>query len=569
MRIEKGVSVLAGLTGFGETIAVSLFPSMSLSLYLFISLSLLLAVGSWGCNVWTEQKIPPLAGRRGVNRRMQLWAVAEPTGKRPPTPTRPADESDTPAEPYRLNSGNIIRLVYEKSPLVTAGREEMIAAQHGLEEFKANLSRFEPFIEATGDTSRFPERRDSKGVTGEVVGGVEKETFDGAVFRLEGGMSRHRVEFGDFEDDQEEIEEGSGGLIRARIEVPFVGSRKRQSRVISAAFQESSARKAVLDYLSDYRSYVQSSLNYYHQAVYYLHYARAYENKLEKLNALLQDPRVKPEDRSRIQSSAGDAKVLLDQYRAYYRTYSLMLLEYLGIAPGKEYVLEEPGATPSPYLEPSRSREGKLQMLADAYENNPKFRVLNDAIKDAEVQRSQAILGTYDITAFLEGTQFPFGTEAFDNRVEGWEVMAGLSVRLNDRRVLTATRKKAGAEISRYRAAIEAEQLEVQRQIATQSDKLCSYWDTRAQVHEVIAKSKAEFEERSRVYLTGGPPPLTIDDVLTSLSAFSSANTRLATNHYYSWLAEAALMTATGEVYRVAGLEMEDSDNGLELSVKK
>ncbi len=40
---------------------------------------------------------------------------------------------------------------------------------------------------------------------------------------------------------------GDGGLVRGRVEVPFIGSRKRQDRIISQAFQESSARKAMLD----------------------------------------------------------------------------------------------------------------------------------------------------------------------------------------------------------------------------------------------------------------------------------------------------------------------------------
>ncbi len=519
-----------------------------------------------GCSSLIEQKVEPLPGDPGVNRRMQLWDLGLPGPQVRPVATQPAEASDPLAEPYPINPANIVRLIYHKGPLVASSREEMIAAGHGLEEFKANLSRFEPFVRFNADTVRFPERRDSKGMAGEVVGGIEKETFEGAVLRLEGGASGSRFEFGEVDEDEDTVEKGSGGLIRARIEVPFVGSRKRQDRIISQAFQESSARKAMLDYLRYYRSYAGSALTYYRSALLYLGYMRAYERKLTRLEALLDDPRLKPDDSLRVQSSAGDAKVLRDQYESQYRSSLLSLLEYLGIKPEETYVLEEPPAAPSEYLESSRRPEGQQQMLEEAYENNPRFRVLRDAIKDAELQRSQAILGTYDITAFVEGTQFAFGAETFDDRVGGWQVGAGVSVRLNDRRVLTASLKKAEAQIRQFRAQIEAERLTVQRQIATQSNKLVSYYESGPQILENIEKGTTQFKERSRIYLNREPSALTIDDVLTSLGLITSARVRLASNHYYAARANDLLMTATGAVYRLVGMKMGDNGSGMELS---
>ncbi len=533
-----------------------------------------------GCSGLFQPQVEPYHGGWGVNRRMQLWEVAAPAGPVGPATTQPAaaerpasqpaDTSDPQVQPYRLNTENIVKLFFHKGPLVAASREEMIAAQHGLDEFKANLSRFEPFARFDADTSRFPERRDSEGLNGEAAVGIEKETFDGAVIRLEGGLSGQRVRFGDVEEDEEDVEEGSGGLIRARIEVPFVGSRKRQDRVISAAFQESTARGAVLRYLSNYRSYARAALNYYDGTLMYLNYSRAYEEKIDTLQELLDDPRVKPEDRLRIQSSAGDAKVLRDQYQAYYQSYLLSLLEYLGIEPGEEYILEERAPDdPSRYYERTRTPEQREQLLAEAYDNNPQFRVLNDAIQDAQLKRSQAILGEHDITAFMEGTQFSFGSETYDDRVGGWTVGGGVSFRLNDQRVLTASRKKAEAEIRQFQAEIEAEQLSVQRQVAVQSATLSSHVDSRPQILENIDKARREFEERRKAYLNGESSSLTIDDVLTSLSALTTGGIRLAANLDYSAAAENALMAATGEVYRLVGMKMADHGNGVELPETK
>jgi len=529
-----------------------------------------LAIG--GCSWLIEQEVAPLAGAADRDSPGKVWEIPDPREPAPVAASRPAAPAAPPLEaltpPYRLNTENIVQLVYHKSPVVAASREEMIAAQHGLAEFRANLSRFEPFARFEGLTSRFPEQWDSRRLAGEAVGGLEKETFDGAIIRVEGGGSGERARFGDVAQDEDEVERGSGGLMRARIEVPFVGSRKRQDRVISAAFQESQARSAVLDYLKDYLSEVSDALEYYEDALYYLSYARTYEKKLKMLECLLGDARVKPEDRQRLQATAGDTKVLLEQQFAYYRSSLLYLLEYLGITPDEAYVLEEPDRdAPSRYYEQARSPEGQQQMLTQALENNPTFRVLTDAIEDAELKRWQAIKGKYDLTAFVEGTQFAFGAETFDDRVGGWEAGGGLSCRLNDPRVLNASRQKAEAEIRQFRAKIDAEQLRVQRLIATQSNYLKSRCESRPQILENISKAQAEFEERSRIYLSGGPPALTIDDVLNTLTTWMSAELGLASNIYYAARAETWLMSATGEVYRLVGLKMVDDGNGVELPV--
>lgn len=535
-----------------------------------------------GCSE-PEPYLGLLPGESAVNRRVQLWEVQEPSSRPAPVATRPAatqpvatrpapdtTTSDGLTPPYQLNAENIIRLVFKKSPLVSSSRENMTAAQYALEEFEANLSRFEPFVRSSATLTDFPERRASEGLAWETTGGIEKETFDGAVIRLEGGGRGERVEFGQVEEGQEAVEEGTGGLVRARVEIPFAGSRKRQDRVISRAFQESSARKAVLRYLSNYRSYVNSALTYYRYAIYYLDYVRAYTKKLDQLEALMADPRVPSEDLSRLNTTAGDTRVLIDSYKQSYRTYLMYLLQYTGIAPEEEYELQEPQRlAPSRYYERTLTEEGQKQMLAEAYDNNPQFQVLEDAIDDAELKRAQAMQGTLDITMFGQGTQFAFGSKTFDDRVGGWEVTSGVTLRLNDQRVLTASQKKAEAEIRSFRAQIEAEQLSVQQQIATESDTLRSNIESREQILDNIEKGRTQFEERSRIYLAGESATMTVDDVLTSLSLWHNAELRLANNVFNSALAEDDLMSATGEVYRLVGMRMAEDGGGVEIAAEE
>lgn len=459
---------------------------------------------------------------------------------------------------FSLNPDSIIRMVYELSPQVRAGREAMEAAQHGLEEFRANLSRFEPFTEVDAETNRFPARGGARGTSGEVTAGLEKETFEGAIFRIEGGGSASRVKFGETDGEEPTVEEGSGGLVRGRVEVPFVGSRRRQERIISSAFQESSARQAQLNYLDKYREYAVEALQFYQQAIYYLQVARAYEGKLAALDTLRQDPRVRPDDRPRLDTSMADCRVYRDQYMNYHRDAMLSLLAWLGLQPDAPYVLEEPEYAPSKYIEMSSMPEGLARMVQESYTNNPRFRVLDNAIKNAELQRSQAIQGKLDITAYLEGTQFPFGAETFDDRLGGWEVGGGVTVRLNDHRVLQASRLKAEAQIRQYKAEIEAERLNIQRKITTNSATLRSNHEVRAAILSNIEQKQATFDHRSRAYLSGGSP-FTIDDVLIPLNELTVAEVQLASNRYNSGLAEVALTAAMGEVYQSVGMEIDEA----------
>jgi len=234
------------------------------------------------------------------------------------------------------------------------------------------------------------------------------------------------------------------------------------------------------------------------------------------------------------------------------------LLATLGIPPDAQYVLEEEPYRASQYVEWSRTLEGLQQMIDDANRNNPTFRVLKNAIKDAELQRSQAILGKLDITAYVEGTQFPFGAATFDDRVEGWQIEGGVTVRLNDHRVLTAARLRAEAQIRQFQAQMEAERLTIQRQITTESDQLRSNHDMRPQLVQLVQQKQAEYDETVELYLAAHASVLSFDDVMNALNQVTTAEIRLASNRCTCGTSVASLMAATGEVYRLAGMQVDE-----------
>ena len=98
-----------------------------------------------GCAQWMEEPSPVVQSARTYERH-RLWEVADPTGSHSPVTSQPTDKADPLARPYRLNTENIVHILYEEAPGIAASRQSMVAARHGLEEFKADLSRFEPFV---------------------------------------------------------------------------------------------------------------------------------------------------------------------------------------------------------------------------------------------------------------------------------------------------------------------------------------------------------------------------------------------------------------------------------------
>lgn len=458
---------------------------------------------------------------------------------------------------HRLNFESIVRLVYEKNPSVRAAREEMEASRHGLDEFRSNLSRLEPYVEMRSDQSEFPNRRDAFGNRAESVVGVKKETFDGSVISTEVGGSYSRYEFGSVMAGQEPVESGGGALVRSRLEMPFFGSRRRQDRIIAQAFQESRARKAQLDYLKSYRTVAEAAVEYYNEAVYYQRLIDAYERYAAALDGLIANEKVKELDRARLDSVRGGAETTLNIYRTRFYEDLQIVKSYVALAPGEEITLDVPEYRLSPVAARADDPGVLHELLQQARQNNPAFAVLRDARANAELQRQRAIKGRYDVTAFLEGTTFPVGSESFDDRFEGWTVGGGLNVRLNDRRVLKHTQLKAESEIRQFEAEIEAEELLVRRRITTETQGLLENDRNRAQILDVIRQKTDEFQTRQEDYFAGR---INIDQLIETRSGLAGIESSLASNLYTSANRESRLLLATGRVYELVGLKVANDD---------
>lgn len=462
--------------------------------------------------------------------------------------------TNAPGPTHRLTYDLIIRLVYTNNPTVRAAREEMTAARHGLDEFRANLSRLEPYVEVRSDVSDFPNRRSAFGTTAEAVTGIKKETFEGAILSAEAGGAFSRFDYDKAAAGFPSEEMEGGALLRTRLEFPFLGSRRRQDRIIAQAFQESTARKAQLDYLKSYNSVVDTALQYFVEAVYYQRLIDIYERYAADLSAVAQDPRVKAEDRFRLESVRGSAETTRNTYLTRRREDEEIVRSYLALPGREDFVIEPPANGSSQFVAPATAPDQAQQLMRRARENNPAFTVLGDARRNAELKRERALKGRYDVTTFLEGTTFPIGSPTYDDRFHGWSVGGGLNVRLNDRRVLKASQLKAEAEIRQFDAQIEAEELLLRRRIVTETQSLAENESNRHQIEQVVRQKTQEFEGRRLEYFAGR---LNVDQLVETRSGLAGSESTLASNYYSSATREVRLLLATGRAYELAGLKVE------------
>lgn len=499
-----------------------------------------------------------------------LWAATQPGLSAPASfagESVAAPPSSSLLPPVtNLNPENIVRLAYERNPTVRAAREEMKAGKHGLTEFRANLSRTEPFVELRSDLADFPNRRGAFGNTVESVVGLRKETFEGGVLSTEVGGSYSRFEFDRAVVTKDFIESGGGGLMRTRLEMPFFGSRRRQDRIISQAYQESTARQAQLSYLKSYRNVVENALSYYNLVVYYRRLVAVYQKWVDDLSQLSKDDRMSASDRQRVESVRATALSYVGQYSARDQEYFTILTSQFAVDPSPSIEVEMPEYSLSPFAEEARKPAGLQHLVQLARTNNPTFRVLSDAIQNAELRRKQAVEGKFDVTAFLEGTLFPIGSETFDNRFGGWTVGAGANVRLNDRRVREAARLKAEAQIRQFQAEIEAEEINIRRRILSTTTAVWDNDENRAQMLDVARRKTAEYQERHSDYFAAA---INIDQLLSTRSDIASNESSLASNTYNTAEREATLILTIGQIFEMVGLRIGEESREGEASGKR
>jgi outer membrane protein TolC len=271
------------------------------------------------------------------------------------------------------------------------------------------------------------------------------------------------------------------------------------------------------------------------------------------LDQLLQDIRLREPDRLRIETARAAVESNWNHVSSRQRDNFGTLLANLGAIPDQEVEMEMPDYRLSPWVEQARQEHGVRALIELARVNNPAFRILNDAIKNARLQHEQAVRGRYDVTTFLEGTTFPLGSAVFDNRYQGWMIGGGINVRLNDKRVRNATRLKSEAQIRQFEAEMEAEEIGIQQRVISNTTTILDNDQNRKQLLGAAARLASVFETRRKEYFAG---TINIDQLLSARADIALNEDSLAANVQRTAEREANLSLAIGRVYEMVGLKL-------------
>jgi hypothetical protein len=80
----------------------------------------------------------------------------------------------------------------------------------------------------------------------------------------------------------------------------------------------------------------------------------------------------------------------------------------------------------------------------------------------------------------------------------------------------------------------------------------------RPQLVQLVQQKQAEYDETVELYLDAHSSVLSFEDVTDALGRLTTAELRLASNRCTCGMSVASLMAATGEVYRLAGMQVDD-----------
>ncbi len=389
---------------------------------------------------------------------------------------------------------SIIKITYEKNLEIAAARYEIEETDYQFRRFERNLSQFVPLV-VDSQIERESERNLIGGnrITqnedeARVTVGVEKEFFDGKRFAAGAGIRATSNKDG----------ENANPFIGGELRFPLFSSVTTLERVTERAFEQNELLEAWLDFIDTVRDEVSDSQETYIDLQNSLERHKIAEGAVRDFQNLL-------DEMNKTGTGNGDEiRQIEDQIQAFLsRTvnqqgnvdiWQIGLLDRLGL---DSLPLEE--------LQPLEMREddfyGKQyiekdleQIIAEAIQNDVEIKVLNIARQNAELKKSLAERGKWDIIGKL------FGTYDFENRGDdirrptGFGVGLGFSVQRTDPKLLRLSLQQAEAEIRKFTAEITWRERQVKNLIRRRITQVRN-------LRLLVGELKTSRELRNSVYL--------------------------------------------------------------------
>ncbi len=351
-----------------------------------------------------------------------------------------------------INFYSIIQITYEKNLEIAAARFGIEETDFQFRRFERNLSQFVPLVidsqvdresERNFDgLNRITENEDEARVSV----GFEKEFFDGKKITAGAGVRGTSDTNG----------ENANPFIGGEVKFPLFSSITTLERVTERNFEENELLNAWLEFIETVRGEVSDS----HAAYIDLQNAISRREIAESANRDFRELLAETEKTG----NEDEIRQIEDQIQAFRsRTvnqqgkvdaWQISLLDRLGMDSlpldlVETLVMKEADFYGKQYVEKDLE-----QIVIEAIGNDVEIRVLKIARKNAELKKSLAERGKWDIIGKLFGT-YDFESRGDDiRRPSGFGVGLGFSVQRTDPKLLQLSLRQAEAEIQKFSAEI-------------------------------------------------------------------------------------------------------------------
>ncbi len=402
----------------------------------------------------------------------------------------PAQDSES-GKP-RIDFYSIIQITYEKNLEIAASRYEIEETDYQFRRFERNLSQFVPLVVESqverDSESNFEglNRITEKDDEARVSVGFEKEFFDGKRFSAGAGVRGTSDQNG----------ENGNTFVGGELRFPLFSSITTLERVTERNFEENELLNAWLDFIDTVRDEVSESHEAYIDLQNSLKRRNLAEEAVRDFQNLL--------DYTKETGNGDEIRQIEDEIQAFLSrkvnqqgnvdAWQIGLLDRLGLdfLPLERVMLLE--MKEDDYYGKQYIEKDLEQIIAEAIQNDVEIRVLEIARKNAELKKSLAERGKWDIIGKLFGT-YDFESRGDDlRRPSGFGVGLGFSVQRTDPKLLHLSLRQAEAEIRKFTAEITWRERQVKNLIRRRVSEVRN-------LRTLVDELKASRELRYSVYL--------------------------------------------------------------------
>ncbi|MDI6784600.1 MAG: TolC family protein, partial [bacterium] len=358
-----------------------------------------------------------------------------------------------------INLDSLIPLTYRINPNIAAAKYDLEAAEYAYQEFERELSQFTPFkldsnLDRTTDiVSGSPQ---SSGHTYSNAIGIEKDYFNGASVSASIG---HQGTFGNDENSH-------NPFLGISASIPLFSSHQTLRRITRRTYEENQLYSTRLGYIDTIKSHIRSAqlqyiwLQVYQQLLDLANQCIGEYKKTCELPRVQSNPAEKKQFEGELQSLQSD----IIKYEGNVNANRIRLQSSIGYDQLSFKQIDKMDLYTANYYGKDYLQRSKLDLMQIAERDDVEIKVLESSKKAAEVKRTLALKGKWDIFLNLNATYDLPGYQDSSGSSE-YYTSAGISANWIDPKLLSLSYKKAEAEIKQYTERIKAQKQSIKNSV--------------------------------------------------------------------------------------------------------